>query len=46
MTKRAYVLMGLIGIGAVLTAIGISLGEPTSVMNKAITVCLECVGIG
>ncbi|MCL2694762.1 MAG: thioredoxin [Clostridiales bacterium] len=37
---------GLLGIGAVCLTVGIALGQPASVLAKAIRVCLECIGIG
>lgn len=36
----------LICAGCILMGIGIFLGQPASVMAKAIRVCMECVGIG
>lgn len=27
-------------------AVGIALGQPASVLGKAVRVCLECIGIG
>lgn len=32
--------------GAILMVIGIVTGDATQVMRQAITICLECVGIG
>jgi len=29
-----------------LTVVGIALGEPKDVFQKAITICLSCIGIG
>ena len=36
----------LLAAGAALVAIGCSKGQPASVLAKAVTVCLECMGIG
>ncbi len=44
--KRWVLTAGLIITGVVLLGIGIGLGEPQSVLNKAIRICLECIGIG
>lgn len=33
-------------VGIALIAYGISRGQVTSVLNKAIRVCMECIGIG
>lgn len=33
-------------VGVALIAYGISTGQVTSVLNKAIRVCMECIGIG
>ncbi len=30
----------------ILTFAGILLGEPTEVFNKAVSICLSCIGIG
>ena len=46
MTGKRYLLAGLLVLGAVLIVIGIALGQPAQVLNKAINICLECVGIG
>ena len=36
----------LLAVSIIFIAIGISQGQHTDVMNKAIRICLECVGIG
>ena len=46
MTKRACLLAGLFLVAAVFTVVGIVSGEPAVVLTKAVTICLECVGIG
>lgn len=37
---------GVIIIGILFVGIGISRGEPATVLMKAINICLECIGIG
>ena len=37
---------GVLITGAVLMTLGIFRGEMTDIMRKAVTVCLECIGIG
>jgi hypothetical protein len=32
--------------GVALMAVGIMRGELTEILNKAVVVCLECIGIG
>lgn len=41
--KTPFVLLGLF---LLLWLIGLSLGEPTRVLEQAKSICLECVGIG
>lgn len=36
----------VLAAGIVLIAVGCILGQPDSVLAKAIRICLECVGIG
>lgn len=37
---------GLIAVGIILVVIGIHNGGYTDIMNKAIRICYECIGIG
>ena len=46
MTKKTYVLAGLLVLAVVLVVTGVALGQPAQVLTKAINICLECVGIG
>ncbi|MDI6687521.1 MAG: CD1871A family CXXC motif-containing protein [Desulfobacterales bacterium] len=43
--KRAFPLL-LIILFLVLILLGINLGEVSTVMEKAIKICLDCIGIG
>ncbi len=36
----------LLAISAVLLFVGIYSGEPAAVWQKAVTICLSCIGIG
>ena len=46
LTKRRTMQLLLLTAGAVRTGIGIAKGEPGVVMEKAVRICLECIGIG
>lgn len=37
---------GLIAVGIILSVIGIHNGGYADIMNKAIRICYECIGIG
>ena len=44
--KKVALQLLLVVIGVVLTGFGIWRGEAAAVLDKAIRLCLECVGIG
>ena len=37
---------GLLGVALVLLALGLLRQEPLDLLQKAVKVCLECIGIG
>ena len=41
--KTPFVLLGFF---LLLWLVGVSLGEPTRVLEQAKSICLECIGIG
>lgn len=41
-----FVRYGLLGLAAALTGIGLLRQEHLEVMQKAVKLCLECIGIG
>ena len=45
-TTKTLLGLAVLAAGAVLMAIGINTAEPATVMQKAIKICMECVGIG
>jgi hypothetical protein len=45
MKKRKLSIL-LFGLFVVLMIVGLSLGEYPSVLEKAISICLSCIGIG
>lgn len=44
--KRTWMGAGCLAFGAVLILMGIARTEPATVLMKAITICMECIGIG
>ncbi len=44
--KRNLMRVGGLTAGAVLIVLGIVRGEPAEIWEKAVRVCLECIGIG
>ena len=44
--KKRPIFFVLLALSAALIAVGCKQGQPNDVLNKAITVCLECIGIG
>ncbi len=44
--KQNIITIGVITIGGFFVLLGLSHGEYVDVLNKAIYICLECIGIG
>jgi hypothetical protein len=44
--KKKLIAYGLLGLGILLLGIGLVAGEYASVLEKAVTICLDCIGIG
>ena len=45
-SKKTLLQIALLVCGTVMLYFGISRGEAAMVLNKAVKLCLECVGIG
>ena len=44
--KRRIITWTLLVISAVMIAAGVFRGEALAVLNKAVKVCMQCIGIG
>lgn len=45
-TTKTLLGLAVLAAGAALVLIGINISEPATVMQKAIKICMECIGIG
>lgn len=45
MKKRRLLQISLLGVGAICIGIGILRGECAVILQKAVKICLECIGI-
>lgn len=36
----------LLAVSLLLISVGVWIGEPADVMQKAVNICLECIGVG
>lgn len=43
---KDYAWLAFAGGGAALLALGVMLGEPARIFEKATAICLQCIGIG
>jgi hypothetical protein len=46
MKARPYAAVGVFLLGAVLLTVGVMRGEMDIVLQKAVRICLECIGLG
>lgn len=46
MKNKGFITVLLLVVSAVLVGVGLWSGDNASVLGKAVTVCLECIGIG
>lgn len=44
--RRKWSAWGFLALGIGLLVLGLLTGEYSSVLEKAVTVCLDCIGIG
>ncbi len=45
-SRRNWITAGIFAASLVLIVVGVFRNEHLAVMNKAINVCMECIGIG
>ncbi len=45
-TGKSLVTALILAVSGTLIAVGIYLNEPAEVLQKAVNICLECIGIG
>lgn len=45
-SRKDYMFFGILLVGIAFIITGIYRGEVDTVLSKAITICLECIGIG
>ena len=46
MNKKRMIRIALIAVGLFLVVFGVNKGDYYDIMNKAIRICYECIGIG
>ena len=46
MQRHEFVTGAVILVAIVLIIAGIYIGEPADVLQKAVNICLECIGVG
>lgn len=44
--RRIAVSLSLLGVGVLFLILGVVNGETAIVLRKAVSICLECIGIG
>ena len=44
--KRSMIALGVFLLGAVFVVVGLTRGEAATVFQKAVMICMECIGIG
>ena len=46
LSKTAVIALALLGVAVALIAVGVALGQPVQVWQKAAVICFECIGLG